>query len=412
MNSQWIKQIYMQSLRINHRYSPAWAGVFNRSFSMQSPVVNPILHVKRSTVSPPEWRSAVKQLRRVVKDAETSQARHNVLKESKKVVGLAIISNGFLFAGKMYAAVQSGSSSMFSEALHSLADMLNESLLMLGIFRSLKEPDISHPYGFFSERYAWSLVSGVGVLFLGGGVSLYHGVVGLVNLSPLGDLTYAAIALGTSLLFEGVTITYAYKQLSKGAREANVPVIKYLKKGADPTTTQVFLEDCASITGITIAASCLTLSHYFSMPIFDSIGSIAIGCLLSIVASFLINRNVAGLVATSMPHKRQMEIISILENDPVVLSVHDVKTTSLGPDFARFKAEICFNGEEVTRRYIARNPSSLSDVSKIKTPSDLEACLCIHGGKIISTLGSEIDRLERKVALHRPEVKHIDLEVL
>ena len=174
----------------------------------------------------------------------------------------------------------------------------------------------------------------------------------------------------------------------------------------------MFLEDCASITGISIAASCLTLSHYFSMPIFDSIGSIAIGCLLSIVASFLIKRNVAGLVAASMPLNRQTEIVSILENDPVVLSVHDVKSTTLGPDFARFKAEVCFNGEEVTRRYISRNPSTLSDISKIRTPRDFEACLCIHGGKIISTLGSEIDRLERKIANRRPEVKHIDLEVL
>jgi zinc transporter 9 len=175
-----------------------------RSLSMQVPVnANSILKMRISSGPPPEWRSAVKQLRRVVKEAETNQARHSVLLESQKVVGLAIISNGCLFTGKMYAAVQSGSSSMFSEALHSLADMLNETLLMWGIWRSLKEPDKSHPYGFFSERYAWALVSGVGVLFLGGGVSLYHGVVGLINVSPLGDLTYAAVALGASLVFEG-----------------------------------------------------------------------------------------------------------------------------------------------------------------------------------------------------------------
>lgn len=175
-----------------------------RSFSMQFPL-KASHKLNKNTTLPAEWRSAVKQFRRVVKDAETSQARHSILLESQKVVGLAILSNGCLFSGKMYAAIQSGSSSMFSEALHSLADMLNESLLMIGIWRSLREPDISHPYGFFSERYAWSLVSGVGVLFLGGGVSLYHGVMGLINLSPLGDLTYAAIALGTSLIFEGGT---------------------------------------------------------------------------------------------------------------------------------------------------------------------------------------------------------------
>ena len=81
------------------------------------------------------------------------------------------------------------------------------------------------------------------------------------------------------------------------------------------------MEDCAAITGVLIASSCLSISHFLQLPIFDSIGSIAIGCLLSGVATFLIKRNVAGLVETSMPIDKQQEIVSILESDPVVLQV-------------------------------------------------------------------------------------------
>ena len=180
---------------------------------------------------------------------------------------------------------------------------------------------------------------------------------------------------------------------------------------------QVFLEDCAAITGVAIASACLSISHFWSLPVFDSIGSILIGFLLSSVASFLIQRNVAGLVETSMAASRQSEIVQILQSDPVVMSVHDVKSTSLGPEFARFKAEILFDGEEITRRYLARQPQVVAELKKAqidgKTSSkELEGFLIRQGGRIISSLGSEVDRLERKVTDKRPEVKHIDLEIL
>lgn len=68
------------------------------------------------------WRSTVKQLRREVKNAQTSQVQKELLQGSQKVVALAILSNGVMFSGKLIAAIQSGSASLFSEALHSLAD--------------------------------------------------------------------------------------------------------------------------------------------------------------------------------------------------------------------------------------------------------------------------------------------------
>jgi zinc transporter 9 len=118
-----------------------------------------------------------------------------------------------------------------------------------------------------------------------------------------------------------------------------------------------------------------------------------------------------------MAASRQSEIVQILQSDPVVMSVHDVKSTSLGPEFARFKAEILFDGEEITRRYLARQPQVVAELKKAqidgKTSSkELEGFLIRQGGRIISSLGSEVDRLERKVTDKRPEVKHIDLEIL
>ncbi|KAJ3111054.1 hypothetical protein HK100_002828, partial [Physocladia obscura] len=149
-----------------------------------------------------KWRSRVKQLKRESINQNFAASKTKDLEGSHKVVLLAVTSNACMFCAKLYAASISGSASMFAESLHSLADMLNELLLMIGIRRSLREPDVNHPYGFSSERTAWALVSGVGIFFLGGGVSMYHGIVGLINPHVLGDATVSFGVLGLSLCFE------------------------------------------------------------------------------------------------------------------------------------------------------------------------------------------------------------------
>ncbi|XJO76597.1 hypothetical protein BDV3_007103 [Batrachochytrium dendrobatidis] len=344
-----------------------------------------------------EWKSRVKQLRREVTEVEHKNQRKHQLKGSQKVVLLAISSNLIMFFAKSYGAITSGSASMYSEALHSLADVLNESLLMLGISRSLRQPDTEHPYGFLSEKYAWALVSGVGVFFLGGGVSLYHGINGLfVNDHVLGDPTIALYILGASLSFDLVTMAFAYRQIASSARQASTTFWSYLVKGGDPTSVQVFLEDCSSVT--------------------DSLGSITIGILLSAVATFLIKRNISGLVERSMHPAKEASIIGLLEADSIVTSVHDVKSTSIGPEWARFKAEILFNGEEVARKYIASNPvrikTDLETLRALNTDAEIQEWMTKHSARVVASLGTEVDRIELEIKAHHPEVKHIDLEIL
>jgi len=78
-----------------------------------------------------------------------------------------------------------------------------------------------------SERYAWALVSGVGIFFLGGGMSIYHGISGILQPHDIGDVTMAYVVLAAGLIFEGATMAFAYKQISKSARDAGVKFWDY-----------------------------------------------------------------------------------------------------------------------------------------------------------------------------------------
>lgn len=248
-------------------------------------------------------------------------------------------------------------------------------------------------------------------------MSLYHGISGMLFPSEIVDPHIAYAVLGASLFFEGGTMMAALRQVKKSAAQTDVSVKEYVLRGADPTAVQVLLEDTAAVAGVLIAGTSLTLSIYTGNPIYDAAGSVGIGLLLGNVAGFLVKRNVSLLVETSMDSRRVKEVLDILENDPVVRTVHDVKTTSLGPEWARFKAEVQFDGGEVTRRRLESQPSGYLSSELVKaqglsSPEELKDFLIAHGEAGIESLAREVDRVESQIQKKVPEVKHCDLEIL
>jgi len=77
---------------------------------------------------------------------------------------------------------------MFAEVIHSLADLINQLILAFGIYKSSQSPDIDHPYGYMNMRYVSSLISGVGIFCVGCGLSIYHGIDGILHPEPITDL--------------------------------------------------------------------------------------------------------------------------------------------------------------------------------------------------------------------------------
>ncbi len=73
------------------------------------------------------------------------QERVSFLHGSAKVVMYAIASNFIVLVFKVGAYLYTGSATMLSEAVHSLADMLNQCLLAFGIAQSIRSPDPDHP---------------------------------------------------------------------------------------------------------------------------------------------------------------------------------------------------------------------------------------------------------------------------
>ena len=70
-----------------------------------------------------------------------------------KAVLYAFAANFGIAIAKTVAFVYTGSSSMLAEAIHSFADTGNQLLLLLGLHRSKRAPDVEHPLGYGKASY-------------------------------------------------------------------------------------------------------------------------------------------------------------------------------------------------------------------------------------------------------------------
>ncbi|CAH1960970.1 unnamed protein product [Acanthoscelides obtectus] len=237
--------------------------------------------------------------REMGKSTDVVEEEAGLFGRSGKVVLTAVAINGTNFLFKLFAWIYTGSHSMFSECIHSLADTINQLILAYGIHKSVQIADSYHPYGYSNMKYVASLISGVGIFCVGTGLSFYHGIVGIMNPEPLQDLFWAYFILGGSLVSEGATCLVAFNSIRKGAKQMQMTVKDYVFRAQDPSVNVVLLEDAAAVIGVILAAGCMGISSVTNSPIPDSIGSLLVGCILGSVASFIIYTNVAALVGSS-----------------------------------------------------------------------------------------------------------------
>ncbi|KAB7501044.1 Zinc transporter 9, partial [Armadillidium nasatum] len=322
--------------------------------------------------------------------------------------------NGINFIMKMGAWALTGSHCLFAEALHSFADFTNQCILAYGIHKSKQPSDVEHPYGYTTMRYVSSLISGAMIFCVGAGLSVQHGISGLMHPSEVLPLYWAFFILGGSLITEGGTLIMAIDAIRKGAKEENMTFMNYVLRGSDPSVNVVLLEDMAAVMGVGIAIGCMGLTSYTGSHIPDALGSCIIGSLLAGVSGFIVFTNSTALVGRSIPQQDIQIINNEIESDVMIRAIHDVKGIDMGSGYVRFKAEVDFDGRELTRRYLLKQDldALLVEMRGLETPEDVEDFILKHGESIVDSLGAEVDRIENSLKKKHPEVRHIDLEIL
>jgi cation diffusion facilitator family transporter len=245
------------------------------------------------------------------------------------VVYAALAANVGIAIAKFVAAWITGSSAMLAEAIHSVSDTGNEILLFVGLRRARHPADKHHPFGYGKELYFWGLMVAMLLFAVGGGMSIFEGIVHLRHPRMLRDASLTYVVLGVSFVLEFISFAIGLRKL--GEKQGNRTLLATWQDSKDPTVFTVVAEDGAALAGILFAFGGVLGSTYFQAPRLDAIASLAIGGLLICVAVTLVYENRGLLVGESARAPLVADLRRIIELDRDVQTVGPLLTMHLGP---------------------------------------------------------------------------------
>ncbi len=308
-----------------------------------------------------------------------------------KSVQTAIGANIIVCCLKFLVAFTGGSATMLAEAIHSLADTANQALLWIGIKRSKIGPSRLYPLGRGQERFVWGLISACGVFFVGAGVTVYHGIEGLIHPRVPELNKWTLMVLLVSFILEGGSLMVAWMERREG----------------DTANLAVLLEDSAAVVGVIIASLALYLTRATGNIYWDSIGSIVIGLILGIIAIILIKQNLEYLIEHASPDELQQEVRRALLEFPLVEEIKDVRMIVLTPEAHRVRAEVELNGYLLVKDM---EDSLREDFEEIESFSDFLQFCAAFANRVTRTVGAKIDEMEFGLKKRFKYLKYVDIK--
>ena len=248
---------------------------------------------------------------------------------SKKVIFAALAGNALIAITKFAAAWFTGSSAMFSEAIHSTVDTGNQGLLLYGLKRAARKPDEKHPFGYGPEIYFWAFVVAILIFALGAGISIYEGIEKVRHPTPVTSPIINYVVLGLAMVFEGLAWGIAYKAFNATRGERGF--LEAIRDAKDPTVMTVLLEDSAAMAGLIAAFVGIALGQALDMPVLDGVASLAIGGILASVAWFLAYEMKGLLIGEAADPEVLAQVRRVLAAHQAVLRTNEVLTMHLGP---------------------------------------------------------------------------------
>jgi cation diffusion facilitator family transporter len=256
-----------------------------------------------------------------------------------KAVVAALAANLGIAIAKFAAFLVTGSASMLAEAVHSVADTGNETLLLIGRGKSRRARTVEHAFGFGRERFFYAFVVAVMLFTVGAAFSIYDGVHKILNPGHLDSPVIAYIVLGVSMVLESFSLRTAIREANEVRQEGHgwghfVHVTK------TPELPVVLLEDTAALVGLTFAFLGVLLSQLTGHEQWDGVGSVGVGVLLACAAFIVGYETKSLLIGESASEETSAQIVAALEGGPEKFRLIHLRTLHIGPESLLVTAKI------------------------------------------------------------------------
>jgi cation diffusion facilitator family transporter len=259
--------------------------------------------------------------------------------QKPKAVIAALAANLGIAVLKFIAFAITGSASLLAEGVHSVVDSGNQGLLLLGGRRARQDADAQHQFGYGSVRYVYAFLVALVIFTAGGLFALYEGIEKVRSPHHLDSAIVAIVVLLGAIVLEGFSLRTAVREAAP--HKGSASWVQFIRNAKVPELPVVLLEDSAALVGLVLALLGVGLTMITGDPIWDGLGTVAIGVLLIGVAVILVVETRSLLVGESAtPHTQSTVEAALLGRDDHgaatgaadVERVIHLRTLYLGPE--------------------------------------------------------------------------------
>ena len=280
-------------------------------------------------------------------DATASQAQLNasgdanptVVAEQKHAgaaVKAALIANIGVAIAKLAAAVFTGSSSMLSESVHSIADCSNEIVLIIGDKVSKHKLNSEHPF-------LASFVVATLLFFVGGFFSTSEAMKKIiaVNDDPAlqnanrMELVVALVVVVISACLEWYGLHQSIKEANERMKRTDTPkmgIFRFWKRTKSAELASVIMEDTLALIGLAFAFIGIGCAIIFDNELFDAIGGLMVGLLLVVGSLVLAYKSGSLLIGESVTPDTRERIVRAVEQTDGVERLINMQTVHMSED--------------------------------------------------------------------------------
>ncbi len=250
--------------------------------------------------------------------------KNNRFAQASRVIWIGFFANTSLTLLKLVAGVLGRSSAMVADGIHSISDIMTDLVLAGSLKVAAKPRDGNHKYGHGKvETLAAAFVGGI-LLAVGAGI-LYAGarnIIGHFGNSPLqrpGMIAFYAAVF--SIAVKEILFHYT---LDTGKRvNSNALIANAWHHRSDVYSS------LATLLGI---GGAIFLGNQW--VVLDPLAAVIVSFFIFKVSFGIIREALMELIETSLPSKKEKEILQIAGNVEGVHNPHDLKTRKIGSNIA------------------------------------------------------------------------------
>jgi len=262
---------------------------------------------------------------------------------SARAIALALAANGGIALSKFGVFLLTGSSSLLTEAIHSTADCANQVLLFIGLRQGTRPAGPKHPLGHGQAAFVASFLVALLLFTVGGLYSLVEGLHKIRHPEQPHHLGWAVALLVFAILLEGASLRGALQAARPERRGRSL--LRYLRQSSRTELVVVVAEDIAALLGLVFALTAVLLTLLTGNPVWDGIGSVAIGLLLIGVAAFVGTEVTSLLLNEAPPLAMRAAIRAAVDEDPAVDQVLNLVAVIVGSDRLMVALQVKFHDQ-------------------------------------------------------------------